>query len=98
MATFLGADHKEALEIIKESAFDLIILDVLMPNIDGYMFLELLPENINIPVIMLSGLKETSSKVTSLNLGADDYISKPFSPRELLARVEVKLRRTRPAP
>ena len=89
---------KEALEIINNNSFDLMILDILMPHIDGYMLLELMPEKLNIPVIMLSGLNETSSKVTSFNLGADDYMTKPFSPGELLARVEAKLRRTKPAP
>lgn len=90
-----AASGKEALEKIKEGPLALIILDILMPQIDGYMFLELMPDNINIPVIMLSGLSEPSGKVTSFNLGADDYITKPFSAGELLARIQAKLRRTK---
>ncbi|NPV67217.1 MAG: response regulator transcription factor [Anaerolineae bacterium] len=83
----------EALEIIRTSLPDLVILDVMMPELDGFETLRILREFSNIPVIMLTAKGEEDDRVYGLELGADDYIAKPFSPRELSSRVRAVLRR-----
>ncbi len=86
-------DGFQVLEKIKNFEIDLIILDVMMPNLDGLLTLKKLREEKNIPVIMLSAKTENEDKVLGLQLGADDYISKPYNPQELIARVKATLRR-----
>lgn len=84
----------EALEQYRDSLPDLILLDVMMPDLDGFETLRLIREISNVPVIMLTAKGEEDDRVHGLELGADDYITKPFSPRELVSRVHAVLRRT----
>lgn len=83
----------EALDIIEESPIHLIIMDVMMPKLDGLRATMKLREEKNIPVIMLSAKSEDTDKIMGLNMGADDYVTKPFNPLELIARVKSQLRR-----
>jgi len=83
-----------ALQEYRDSLPDLVLLDVMMPDIDGFEVLSLLREISNVPVIMLTAKGEEDDRVRGLELGADDYITKPFSPRELVSRVRAVLRRT----
>lgn len=85
---------KQAMNKIRESLPDLILLDVMMPDIEGFDVLEMIRENNDVPVIMLTAKSEEDDRVRGLELGADDYITKPFSPRELTSRVKAVLRRT----
>lgn len=82
-----------ALEVLKEEAFDLAIIDVMMPIMDGISLTMKLRESYDFPIIILSAKSEDIDKITGLNIGADDYICKPFVPMELLARVNAQLRR-----
>lgn len=84
---------KEALEILESEAVQLVIMDVMMPVMDGMKATHLIREKYNIPVIMLSAKSENTDKVMGLNIGADDYLAKPFNPLELIARVKSQLRR-----
>ncbi len=84
----------QALEVIRQDMPDLVLLDVMMPDIDGFEVLRLIREAHTIPVIMLTAKGEEDDRVHGLELGADDYITKPFSPRELVSRVRAVLRRT----
>ncbi len=86
-------DGRMALDILKKGKIDLMILDVMMPNIDGLSTLIKLREDYNIPVIMLSAKTQNSDKVLGLSMGADDYVEKPYNPDELIARVKSHLRR-----
>lgn len=81
-------DGVQGLNTIKEREFDLIILDVMLPKIDGFGILRSIQEDKEIPVLMVSAKKEEIDKIKGLSLGADDYITKPFSPSELVARVK----------
>ena len=83
----------EALERLRDSLPDLILLDVMMPDIDGFEVLRTIREISQVPVIMLTAKGEENDKVKGLELGADDYVTKPFSPRELVIRVKAVLRR-----
>lgn len=83
----------EALEIVEETSIDLAIVDVMMPKMDGITFTMKLRENHHFPVIMLSAKSEEVDQIMGLNMGADDYVTKPFRPLELLARVNSQLRR-----
>lgn len=83
----------EALEIIEKNEIHLIVMDVMMPKMDGLRAVMKIRQNNNIPVIMLSAKTEDTDKIIGLNMGADDYISKPFNPLELIARVKSQLRR-----
>lgn len=83
----------EALEAIRTQLPDLVVLDVMMPQLDGYETLRMLREFSSTPVIMLTAKGEEDDKVRGLELGADDYVTKPFSPRELAVRVKAVLRR-----
>ncbi len=83
----------EALNRLRDSLPDLILLDVMMPDIDGFEVLRMMREISQVPVIMLTAKGEEDDKVKGLELGADDYITKPFSPRELVSRVKAVLRR-----
>lgn len=84
----------KALDKLRDQIPDLIILDVMMPDLDGFETLRLIREISTIPVIMLTAKGEEDDRVRGLELGADDYITKPFSPRELVSRVRAVLRRT----
>jgi len=84
---------KQAIDKLRDTP-DLILLDVMMPDIDGFEVLETIREVSNVPVIMLTAKGEENDRVRGLELGADDYITKPFSPRELVSRVKAVLRRT----
>ena len=91
--TLTAMDGYEALQVIERELPDLVILDIMMPNIDGLEVLRRLREWSQIPVIMLSVRGEEGYKVKCLNLGADDYVTKPFGADELIARVRAVLRR-----
>ena len=81
----------EAIEFIKNKSIDLILMDIMMPKIDGIKAtLEIRNKN-NIPIIMLSAKAEERDKILGLNIGADDYITKPFNPLELIARVKAQI-------
>ena len=84
---------KEALEIVKNNDIHLVLLDVMMPVMDGIAATKKIREFSNVPIILLTAKSETSDKVWGLNAGADDYITKPFVPAEVLARVRSQLRR-----
>jgi len=86
---------KEALSAMSDN-HDMVILDLMLPDIDGFEVLETVREISNVPVIMLTARGEEDDRVRGLELGADDYITKPFSPRELVARVKALLRRAEP--
>ena len=86
-------DGMEALEIIADTDIDLIIIDIMMPKLDGIRATMKIREDKNIPIIILSAKSEASDKVMGLNVGADDYVTKPFNPLELIARVKSHLRR-----
>ena len=83
-----ASDGLEALALLTEHHFDLAIVDVMMPKMDGITATARLREESNIPVIMLTAKGETDDKVTGLKSGADDYITKPFEMKEVLARIE----------
>lgn len=98
-AVDLAADARAGLEATTRHGYDLIILDLLLPGMSGMELLrELISRNPNQCVIVLSALTDTQSKVMSLDLGAEDYLAKPFSFEELLARVHARLREIRPHP
>jgi DNA-binding response OmpR family regulator len=87
-------DGHSALALAREDPPDLIILDLMMPEMDGYQFMRRHRQEEDTPIILLTAKVEESDKVLGLELGADDYVTKPFSPRELTARVRAVLRRT----
>ncbi|PGD07784.1 DNA-binding response regulator [Bacillus wiedmannii] len=93
LKTQKAEDAIEALELLEEKRFDLIILDVMMPNMDGIEACMKIREERNMPIIMLSAKSEDIDKIQGLASGADDYLSKPFNPLELIARVKSQLRR-----
>ncbi|WP_227396078.1 response regulator transcription factor [Jeotgalibacillus aurantiacus] len=86
-------DGLEALEQLKKQKIHLILLDVMMPNMDGITATFKIREEQNIPIIMLSAKSEDTDKILGLQIGADDYVTKPFNPLELIARVKSQLRR-----
>ncbi len=95
-----AADGEEALVMVSEDAPDIVILDWILPLMSGLDVCRQLrrrPETRNIPIIMLTARGEEGDRIRGLNSGADDYITKPFSPRELVARIRAVLRRSRPA-
>jgi len=92
--TFLAMDGAEALLVIEKELPDLVILDIMMPRMDGFEVCRQLREWSQIPIIMLSARGDEDDKVTCLELGADDYLTKPFGIRELMARIKVALRNT----
>ncbi len=83
----------EALNMISNNKVDLAIVDIMMPNMDGYSLIRALREKIDIPIIVISAKTEGYDKIIGLEVGADDYVTKPFDPLELLARVKAQLRR-----
>lgn len=86
-------DGAEALELLKHHTINLMILDVMMPGLDGIRTTLKIRESSSIPIIILSAKSEDADKILGLNIGADDYITKPFNPLELVARVKSQLRR-----
>lgn len=88
-----AADGEEALRTFRQEGSDLVILDVMMPKLDGYGVCQELRKESSIPIIMLTALGDVADRITGLELGADDYIAKPFSPKELEARIRSVLRR-----
>ena len=85
-------DGEEAVEITKTRKPDLVLLDCMMPGMDGFDVCKIIRQNSNVPIIMLTAKSEELDKVLGLELGADDYITKPFSVREVLARIKAQLR------
>lgn len=92
-AVSTAADGQTALTLIEERSPDLVILDIMIPELDGFQVLELLRERSNVPVIMLTAQRDPILVHKALAFGADDYVTKPFRPLVLVARVHAKLRR-----
>ena len=90
-----AADGRQALHLIEETAPDLVILDVMLPEIDGLSLLSQVRRRSEVPIILLTARAEEPDRVLGFELGADDYVVKPFSPRELVARVGAVLKRSR---
>jgi DNA-binding response OmpR family regulator len=95
---FAASNGYEALEKVREKLPDLVVLDVMMPEMDGFETLKKIREVHHVPVIMLTVRGEEADKVRGLQLGADDYVTKPFSQRELLSRIQAVLRRAEMPP
>ena len=89
-----AGDGRAALDRIEAERFDLIVLDVMLPEIDGFSILSRIRKSSDVPVVLLTARAEEPDRLLGLELGADDYVVKPFSPRELAARVRTVLRRT----
>jgi two-component system, OmpR family, response regulator ResD len=94
MATFEAANGREALDIFATQNIDLLVLDVMMPEFDGWAVCREIRKHSSVPVIMLTARGEEADELFGFDLGADEYVSKPFSPRILVARVQALLRRT----
>lgn len=92
-ATVKAYDGQECLRLAEREPVDLILLDVMMPGLDGIRTTAKLRESCNVPIILLTAKSEDSDKILGLNIGADDYVTKPFNPLELVARVKSQLRR-----
>ena len=90
---YTASTGREALDCIRQNSIDLVLMDIMMPEMDGIAATEKLREEFNIPVIFLTAKSELSDKVLGLNVGADDYVTKPFDPVEVQARVRSHLRR-----
>ena len=88
-----ASNGKEAVEMVRNQKIDLILMDIMMPVMDGIMATDQIREFSNVPIILLTAKSETEDVVLGLNVGADDYITKPFAPMEVLARVRSQLRR-----
>ena len=86
-------DGEQAIRALKENDIQLLIIDIMMPNLDGIRATRKIRETSSVPIIMLSAKSEDVDKILGLNIGADDYITKPFNPLELIARVKSQLRR-----
>jgi len=93
-----AADAQNARKILKSAAIDLVVLDIMMPGEDGLSLCRFIRESSQIPVILLTARGEEVDRIIGLEMGADDYIAKPFSPRELIARIAAVLRRTQALP
>lgn len=91
--TIKAKDGVEALNIRKKEKIDLAIIDIMMPKIDGYRVLKEIRKESNIPIILLSAKSQDDDKILGLDVGADDYITKPFNPLEVMARVKAQIRR-----
>jgi DNA-binding response OmpR family regulator len=92
---YVAADGLAALDIAREQRPDVVILDVMLPGIDGFEVCRILRREMNVPILMLTARADEVDKIVGLEVGADDYLTKPFSMRELLARVKALLRRVR---
>jgi len=97
-ATRIAPDGRAALDCAQDSLPQLVILDLMLPGIDGWEVCRELRRRSDVPILMLTARDDEIDRVTGLTLGADDYVVKPFSPRELVARVKAILRRARPQP
>jgi DNA-binding response OmpR family regulator len=93
-----AADGEAGLSALRKERPDLVVLDAMMPKLDGFEFLKIVRRESRVPVLMLTARKEEMDRVLGLELGADDYVTKPFSVREVLARVKALLRRAGPTP
>ena len=91
-----ASDGEQALYVARHEKPDLVVLDVLMPRMDGLEFTRRIRRERDVPIIMLTARAEETDRIVGLELGADDYITKPFSPREVVARVRAVLRRAQP--
>ncbi len=89
---------QEALEKLRQAQPSLIILDIIMPDLDGFEILRRIRQKMAVPVIFCSGRHDEVDRIRGLDMGADDYVTKPFSPRELVSRVTAVLRRVKPEP
>jgi len=87
----------EGLKLLRQGGFDVAILDVMLPEMDGFELCRTIRKESNIPIVMLTARGDVMDRVVGLELGADDYLPKPFEPRELLARIQTILRRAAPA-
>lgn len=94
--TVSAGDGPEALEIFHAKRPDLVLLDIMLPTMDGWEVCKALRKESNVPIIMLTAKGDESERVSGLEMGADDYITKPFSPKELVARIRAVLRRANP--
>ncbi|MEE9328681.1 MAG: response regulator [Parvularculaceae bacterium] len=94
----IASNGKEMDEKLSTSNVDLIVLDIMMPGEDGFSICRRLQETIRVPIILLTALTEETDRIVGLELGADDYVTKPFNPRELLARIKSVLRRSQMLP
>jgi two-component system, OmpR family, alkaline phosphatase synthesis response regulator PhoP len=92
-SVMVAADGREALDVAREKKPDLIVLDLMLPHVDGLEVCRRLRQESDVPIIMLTARTTDSDKLTGLDIGADDYVTKPFSPGELVARVRAVLRR-----
>jgi OmpR family response regulator RpaB len=93
-----SATHpNEGLELLNNGDFELVILDVMLPQLDGFEVCRTIREGSDIPIVMLTARGDVSDRVVGLELGADDYLAKPFEPRELVARIQNILKRSEPA-
>ncbi|MBR2100080.1 MAG: response regulator transcription factor [Eubacterium sp.] len=90
---FTAANGEEALEVVKENKLHCVVLDIMMPRLDGLKATLKIREKYNFPIILLSAKSEDTDKITGLSFGADDYVTKPFNPLELVARVKSQIRR-----
>ncbi|WP_411681372.1 response regulator transcription factor [Clostridium thailandense] len=90
---FKAYDGIMALDILQSNSIDVAVIDIMMPNMDGYQLIKRIRKKFNIPVIMLSAKGEYSDRILGLELGADDYVTKPFNPLEIAARIKAQLRR-----
>lgn len=88
-----ASDGELAADCLEKKSYDLILLDIMLPKVDGYELLEYIKQTFDTPVIFITAKSQTKDKIQGLNLGADDYITKPFEMGELIARVEAVLRR-----
>jgi DNA-binding response OmpR family regulator len=96
-ATDVASDGREALAAARQGKPDIIVLDVMLPGMDGYEVCRVIRQESSVPIIMLTAKTDEIDRVLGLELGADDYVVKPFSPRELVARVRAIARRLRPS-
>src|SRR5512147_2233296 len=92
----VASDGKKGLAALEAGTFDAVLLDVMMPGLDGIEVCKRIRTKSNIPIVMLTAKGDETDRVVGLELGADDYVAKPFSPRELLARLRAVLRRANP--
>ena len=92
----VAADGRKGLAALEGGTFDAVLLDLMMPGLDGIEVCKRIRGKSNIPIVMLTAKGDETDRVVGLELGADDYVAKPFSPRELLARLRAVLRRARP--
>lgn len=88
-----AGDGEEAIELFETEELNLIVLDIMLPKLNGYEVIKRIRKQSNIPVIILSAKTQDTDKILGLNLGADDYLSKPFNPLELVARINAQMRR-----